>query len=71
MFSCILYHYSKLLHKKLSHAQKHFDITTKRYDGKPHVSQTFYIDWLVDWLIADSVSHVESEEDREQKEGRR
>ena len=35
---------------------RNFDITTKRYGGKPHVSQTFYIlidltDWLNDWWI--------------------
>ena len=42
-------------------------MTTKRYGGKPHVSHTFYIDWL----IADSVSHVEIEEDQEQKERQR
>ena len=27
----------------MSHAQRIFDITTKRYRVKPHVSQTFYI----------------------------
>ena len=48
MFLCILYHYSKLLHKKTVAAQRRFDISTKRYGGKPNVSQTFYIDWLTD-----------------------
>ena len=49
MFSCILYHYSKTLHKKaVSHVERIFDITIKRYGGKPHVSQTFYIDCWID-----------------------
>ena len=59
----------------MSHTQRIFDITANRYGGKPHVSQTslLYIYMYIEWLIDDSISHVElhylmNGEDRDEKE---
>ena len=53
MFSCIVYHYSKLLHKKLSHAQRILKLLLRDVSIFPE--RSILTDWLIDWLINRSI----------------